>query len=61
MSKDPVDTGIDLHIAQLLREGKVGTNGPRIHTHGRHPLAERLNLVVEKGPHPLALPTTTVG
>jgi hypothetical protein len=50
MSKDPVDTGVDLHIVQLLRVGTVGTTWPCIHPHGHLPLVERLNPVAEKGP-----------
>jgi hypothetical protein len=46
MSKDHVDTGVDLHIAQLLGEGKTWL---LIHPHGHHPLMERLNPAAEKG------------
>jgi hypothetical protein len=44
-----MDTGVDLRIAQLLKEGMIRTTWPRIHPHGDHPLAERLDLLAEKG------------
>jgi hypothetical protein len=60
MSKDPVDLGVDLHIAQLLIELTVGTTWPRIHPHGSHPLTEQLNPAAKKGPRPSDLPVITV-
>jgi hypothetical protein len=50
MSKEPMDRGVDLHTAQLLVEGMVGTTWPQIHPHGRHPMTERLNPATKKGP-----------
>jgi hypothetical protein len=54
MSKDPMDIGVDLCIAQLLGEGMVGTTWPRIHPQGRHSLMERFNPTAEKGPQKVA-------
>jgi hypothetical protein len=50
MSKDPVDLGVDLCIAQLLEEGMVRTIWPWIHLHGSCPVTEWLNPAAEKGP-----------
>jgi hypothetical protein len=49
MSKDHVDPGADLHIAQLFVLRTIGTTWPRIHPHGSQPLVEWLNFAVEKG------------
>jgi hypothetical protein len=49
MSKDHVDLGIDLRIAQLHGELAVRTTWPQIHPYGRPPLTERLNQMAKKG------------
>jgi hypothetical protein len=51
MSKDPVDPGVDLCIAQLLEEGMVRTTSPQIHPHVNRSLMEWLNPVTENGLH----------
>jgi hypothetical protein len=61
ISRDPVDTGVDLRIDQLLGEGTVGTTWLRIYPHGHHLMAERLNPVAKKGTRPSALPAITIG
>jgi hypothetical protein len=50
MSKNPSDPGVDVHIAQLYREGTVRTTWPRIPPYGHSSLTERLDPMVEKGP-----------
>jgi hypothetical protein len=45
-----VDLGVDLRIAQLLRERTIGTTWPRIHQHSHDPPAELLNTATKKGP-----------
>jgi hypothetical protein len=51
MSKNPLDPGVDLHIAQLFGEGMIRTTWPRIHPHRHFSLMEWLNGVIDKGPH----------
>jgi hypothetical protein len=53
MSKNPSDLGVDLHIAQLYREGAVETTWPSIHPYGHLLLAKQLDPMAEKGPHDL--------
>jgi hypothetical protein len=49
MSKNPPDSGIDLHITQLFSEEMVETTWPRIHPLGHPSLTEWLNPAAEKG------------
>jgi hypothetical protein len=48
-SKDPSDTGIDLHVCQLSREGVVGVAGPCIPPHCHLLLLELANTVANEG------------
>jgi hypothetical protein len=48
MIQDLEDLGVNLHIAQLLRERAIGTTWPWVQPHLGHPLSERLNSVTEK-------------
>jgi hypothetical protein len=59
MSKKPPDPGVDLHIAQLYREGTIGTIWSRIYPHSHLSLVKWLNTVANKGPHPSALLAAT--
>jgi hypothetical protein len=44
-----MNMGVDLHIAQLLKEGTIGTAWPRIHPHDHLPSVEWLDAVTDKG------------
>jgi hypothetical protein len=48
-SKNPSYPGVDLHIAQLHREGVVGTTQPQMHPCDHFSLMKRLDPAVEKG------------
>jgi hypothetical protein len=50
MSKNPSDPSVDLCIAQLCKEGMIGTTWPQIHPHSHFSLMEWLNVAADKGP-----------
>jgi hypothetical protein len=50
MSKDHVDSGVDLSITKFLGEWVVMTTLPLIHPRGHPPLMKQLNPMAEKGP-----------